>query len=522
MRHVGDPSLGAVVLGDHRCLFRVWAPLAKHVQVRLLEPGGRVVGLEPGPCGYHQAVVEDVRPGARYRYVLDGQRERSDPASRSQPEGVHGPSQVVDPRFDWTDHRWCGIQLQDFVLYELHLGTFTPEGTFDAAAERLDDLAELGITAVEIMPVSEFPGDRNWGYDGVYPYAVHRAYGGPEACKRFVDACHRRGMAVVLDVVYNHFGPEGNYLWDYAPYFTDRYRTPWGSAVNFDGSHCREVRRYFVENALMWITDFHVDALRLDAVHAIMDLSAKTFLEELAEAVHRRGQKLGRWVFAIGESDLNDPKLVLPRAQGGFELDAVWADDFHHAMHALLTGEHNGYYQDFGGFEHLVKAVREGWSYAGDYSEYRKRPHGRSPRDVRAGQVVVCAQNHDQVGNRMLGERLSALVPFEALKLAAGAVLLAPFIPLLFMGEEYAETNPFQYFVSHGDCALIEAVRRGRREEFARFCWNGSPPDPQDRATFDRSRLNYESRTAGHHNVLLQFHKELIGLRKTVPALAVL
>ncbi len=522
MRHVGDPSLGAIYLGNDRCLFRVWAPLVARVQVRLLEPDGRLVGLDPGPYGYHHAVVEDVPHGTRYFFRLDEDRERPDPASRSQPEGVHGPSEVVDPKFPWTDTGWCGRQLEDFILYEIHVGTFTHEGTFDAAIEQLDALLDLGVTAIEVMPVAQFPGSRNWGYDGVYPFAVQQSYGGPDGLKRFVDACHQRGLAVVLDVVYNHLGPEGNYLWDFGPYFTERYRTPWGQAVNFDGAHSREVRRYFIENALAWVTEFHVDALRIDAVHAIMDFSARTFLEELAEALHRRGQGLGRRVFAIAESDLNDPKLVLPRAQGGYGLDAQWADDFHHAIHTLLTEERTGYYEDFGTFDHLVRAFQDGWSYAGEYSSYRKRPHGRRPQDVRAAQVLVFSQNHDQVGNRMMGERLSSLLSYDALKLVAGAVLLAPFIPLLFMGEEYGETAAFQYFVSHEDHGLIEAVRRGRREEFAAFRWQGDPPDPQDDATFALSRLDLSLRERGKHAVLLSFYRELIRLRKSVPAVRVL
>ncbi len=522
MRHMGDPSLGAIYLGNHRCLFRVWAPLVARVQVRLLDPDGRVVGLQPRPFGYHQAVVEDVAPGTRYFFRLDDTNERPDPASRCQPEGVHGPSEVVDPSFPWTDAGWCGIQLEDYIVYELHVGCFTPEGTFDAAIEQLDTLVELGITAVQVMPVAQFPGERNWGYDGAYPYAVQSSYGGHDGLKRFVDACHRRGLAVILDVVYNHLGPEGNYLREYGPYFTDRYQTPWGSAVNFDGPHCREVRRFFVENALHWVTDCHVDALRIDAVHAIKDFSARSFLEELAEALHRRGRSLGRRVHCIAESDLNDPRLVLPTSQGGYDLDAQWSDDFHHAMHALLTGERTGFYEDFGSFEWLVRAYQEGWAYAGDYSSYRMRPHGRGPREVRAGQLIVFSQNHDMVGNRMAGDRLASLVSFDALKLVAGAVLLAPFIPLLFMGEEYAEVAPFQYFVSHGDKELAEAVRRGRKAEFAAFRWQGEPPDPQDEATFARSKRDPSLREKGKHAVLFRLYRELIHLRKTVPALRVL
>jgi maltooligosyltrehalose trehalohydrolase len=492
------------------------------VQVRLLEPDGRVVGLQSHPHGYHQAVIEGVTPGSLYFFRLDDERERPDPASRCQPQGVHGPSEVVDPKFPWTDAGWCGIQLEDYIAYELHVGSFTPEGTFDAAIERLDMLVELGITAVELMPVAQFPGERNWGYDGTYPYAVQCSYGGHSGLKRFVDACHQRALAVILDVVYNHLGPEGNYVWDFGPYFTDRYKTPWGDAVNFDGPHSREVRRFFIENALSWVTEFHVDALRIDAVHAIKDFSARTFLEELAEALHRRGQSLGRRVFSIAESDLNDPRLVMPQTQGGYDLDAQWSDDFHHAIHALLTGERTGYYEDFGAFDQLVRAYQEGWAFSGDHSTYRQRPHGRGPREVRAGQLMVFSQNHDQVGNRMMGDRLSSLVTFDALKLVAGAVLLAPFLPLLFMGEEYGETAPFQYFVSHEDKGLIEAVRRGRNEEFAAFRWQGEAPDPQDEITFLRSRLDHSLREKGEHEVLFAFYRELIRLRKSVPALRVL
>jgi len=488
----------------------------------LHEPDGRRVGLQPRPFGYHQAVVEGVAPGTRYSYLLDDAIERPDPASRCQPEGVHGPSEVVDPSFPWTDTGWCGLQLEDYILYEMHVGCFTPEGTFDAAIAQLDSLVDLGITAVELMPVAQFSGERNWGYDGVYPYAVQHSYGGANGLKRFVDACHQRSMAVVLDVVYNHFGPEGCYVQDFGPYFTDQVRIPWGSAINFDGPHCREVRRFFVENALHWVSDYHIDALRIDAVHAIKDFSARPFLEELAEALHRRGKSLGRRVYCIAESDLNDPRLVLPSSQGGYDMDAQWSADFHHALHVLLTGEQEGYYEDFGSFSQLVRAVQEGWAYAGDYSAYRKRPHGRGPRDIRAGQLIVYCQNHDMVGNRRAGERLAALVSFEALKLAAGAVLLAPYIPLLFMGEEYGEIAPFQYFVHHGDPSLIDAVRRGRKEEFATFRWQQEPPDPQEEETFLRSKCDLGLRDRQEHEVLFRLYRQLIHLRKTVPALRVL
>jgi maltooligosyltrehalose trehalohydrolase len=476
--------------------------------------------MQPVERGYHEAEVVDVEPGSLYFYRLDGEKERPDPASRSQPQDVHGPSQLVDLRFAWQDMDWVSPSLADYVIYELHVGTLTPEGTFDAVISHLNHLSELGVTAVELMPVGQFPGSRNWGYDGVYPFAVQRSYGGPDGLWRLVSACHKAGLAVILDVVYNHLGPEGNYLADYGPYFTDRYRTPWGLALNLDGPGSDEVRGFFVENALYWVTEFHVDALRLDALHAIIDHSAVTFVEELGEAVHKRAEELNRRVYVFAESDLNDARLVRPRELGGCGLDALWNDDFHHALHTLLTGERAGYYQDFGSLSHLGRAFEQGFVYAGDYSLYRQRRHGNSSADVPATRFVVFAQNHDQVGNRMLGERLSQLVPFEALKLAAGVVLLSPFIPLLFMGEEYGEVAPFQYFTSHSDHGLIEAVRRGRRQEFSAFAWQGEPPDPQDESTFLRCKLDHTLSGRGHHRVLREFYKQLMRLRRELPALA--
>ncbi|MGI5837878.1 MAG: malto-oligosyltrehalose trehalohydrolase [Chloroflexota bacterium] len=517
-----DQKLGADYLGGGRCRFLVWAPLAQRVQLHLIAPNERWVAMEKVGQGYHRAMVEGVEPGYLYRYCLGEGKERPDPASRSQPHGVHGPSQVVESSFPWTDNSWPGLPLDEYLIYEIHVGTFTPEGTFDAIIPHLDYLKALGITAVEIMPVAQFPGDRNWGYDGVFPFAVQNSYGGPWGLKRLVDACHGRGIAVVLDVVYNHLGPEGNYLWDYGPYFTDKYRTPWGPAINFDGRHSDDVRRFFLENALYWVTDFHLDALRLDAVHAIFDQSALPFLQELAVTVQQRGMELGRQILTIAESNLNDARIIHPREIGGYGLDAQWSDDLHHALHTILTGERNGYYQDFGSTELLARAYRDGYAYTGQYSHYRQHRHGNSPRMCKARQFVVCSQNHDQIGNRMMGERLTQLVSLEGLKLAAGVVLLSPYIPLLFMGEEYGETAPFQYFISHLDSELVEAVRRGRREEFSSFAWHGDAPDPQDPATFIRSKLDLGLRGQGHHRVILEYYRELIRLRKTVPALACL
>jgi maltooligosyltrehalose trehalohydrolase len=515
-------TLGANYLGRDRCHFLVWAPLAHQVEVHFVGPDDRLIPLLPQERGYHQAVVDGVKPGSLYFYRLNGDLDRPDPASRQQPQDVHGPSQVVDPAFAWEDQGRFGLPLQDFIVYELHVGTFTPAGTFDAVIPHLADLKELGVTAVEIMPVAQFPGSRNWGYDGVFPFAVQQSYGGPQGLKRLVNACHREGLAVVLDVVYNHLGPEGNYLRDFGPYFTKRCQTPWGEALNFDGPHSEEVRRFFIENALQWVSDYHFDALRLDAVDRIADQSAQPFLARLAQAVHTRAKDLNRQIFLMAESDLNDARFIRSREQGGFELDVHWNDDFHHALHHLLTGETNGYYQDFNSVGHLAKAFTDGFVYTGEYSLYRERCRGSASRDIPASRFLVFAQNHDQVGNRLQGERLSALVSFDALKLAAAAVILSPNIPLLFMGEEYGETAPFQYFVSHGDADLIEAVRHGRQAEFAGFVWEAEPPDPQGIETFRRAKLNGKLRQGGNHRVLYEFYRELICLRRERPALAAL
>ena len=514
-------DLGAVCLPDRRCRFRVWAP-ARKIELHLLTPNDTTIPMEQKSGGYHQVILQDVSPGTKYKYRLAPDKELPDPVSRYQPEGVHGPSEVVDPRFDWQDRHWFGLPIENYVIYELHVGTFTAEGTFEAVISHLDELAETGITAIEIMPVAQFPGSRNWGYDGVFPFAVQNSYGGPCGLKKLVNACHQRGMAAILDVVYNHLGPEGNYLSQFAPYFTDRYKTPWGSALNFDDAHSDDVRHFFISNELEWITDYHLDALRLDAVHAILDHSALNFLEELAEAVHEQGTALNRRVYVIAESALNDTRVIRPSELGGYGLDAQWNDDFHHSLHTLLTREREGYYADFGDFQHMAQAFSEGFVYSGRYSVNRGRRHGNSSRAIPPVKFVVFAQNHDQVGNRMHGERLSHLVSFEASKLAAGLVLLSPFVPLLFMGDEYGETAPFQYFVSHSDKHLIEAVRKGRREEFASFKWSGEPPDPLAEETFQRSKLKHELKKKTGHQAMLEYHKELIRLRKALPALRTL
>ena len=507
--------LGASRLSDSQWAFMLWAPAKKQMSVHLLGPKDRLVPMEKDKRGYHCAVVDKLAPATQYLYRLDDARDLPDPASRFQPEGVHGASQLVDTgSFEWSDQQWTGIDLERSIFYELHVGTYTAEGTFDAVVAHLPELAALGVTTIELMPVAQFPGSRNWGYDGVFPFAPQNSYGDPEGLQRLVNAAHEHGLAVALDVVYNHLGPEGNYLGEYGPYFTSRYQSPWGQAINFDGAASDEVRRFFIDNALYWLEEYHFDALRLDAVHGIFDFSALHFLAELKSAVASLASRLGRKIHVIAESDLNDSRLILPGERGGYGLDAQWSDDFHHSAHTLLTKERNGYYADFGTLSHLAATLRDGWYYRGQYSRHRQRKHGNSPHGITASHFVVCNQNHDQVGNRAEGERLSSLVNFEALKLAAGVTLLSPFVPLLFMGEEYGETAPFQYFISHLDTGLVEAVRRGRREEFAAFGWRGVVPDPQDEATFRRSHLQHSLREQEPHATLLHFYRELIELRK--------
>jgi maltooligosyltrehalose trehalohydrolase len=513
-------SLGARLLEDNRCEFRVWAPSRERVDVHILAPEERRVPMEKSADGYHHAVIDAVGEGTRYMYTLDGDTDRPDPASRLQPETVHGPSEVVGSDFEWHDQSWTGVALEDYVVYELHVGTFTEEGTFDAMIPRLDALKALGITAVELLPVAQFPGGRNWGYDGVYVGAAQSTYGGPRALKRLIDACHERGLAVVLDVVYNHLGPEGNYLSEYGPYFTDRYKTPWGLALNFDGAHSDHVRWFFIHSALQWIDEFHFDGLRVDAVHAIVDHSAEPFLQDLCDAVRSRAAQLGRRVYTIAESDLNDPRVITPKENFGLGFDAQWADDYHHSLHTLLTGEQDGYYAGFPPrVSNLARISGTGYLYVGQHSQYRGRKYGLAPKTRDGAQFVISSQNHDQVGNRMMGERIATLVSFDKARLAAAALILSPFVPMLFMGEEYGEKAPFQYFTSHSDPALIEAVRKGRMEEFDDFTWSGEPPDPHDEETFRRSKLKWELRDRGEHASMLRLYTQLIALRRDTPAL---
>src|SRR5581483_1672738 len=511
-------QVGARLQTNGQCDFSVWAPFAEKVEVHIVSPTDRTIQLSKDDQGYWKGSAQ-VDGNSRYLYRINGD-ERPDAASNFQPEDVHKASQVIDQsKFEWTDKSWSGTPQENLIIYEIHVGTFTSDGNFDAAIGRLNDLKELGITAIEIMPVAQFPGNRNWGYDGVYPYAVQNSYGGPDALKRFVNACHGKGLSVVLDVVYNHLGPEGNYLSVFGPYFTEKYKTPWGSAINYDDAYCDGVRNFFIENALYWFRDYHIDALRLDAVHAIYDNSAKHFLLELSERVENLSKELGRNLYLIAESDADDVRTIRSKEQGGLGMNAQWCDDFHHCVHTLLTKETSGYYEDYGRFDQMVKALREGFVYSWEYSPHRKKRYGSSSVDEDGKKFVVFLQNHDQIGNRMLGERLSNLVSFEELKLAVGTMLLSPYIPLLFMGEEYGETAPFLYFVSHSDADLIRGVREGRKNEFKSFAWQGEPPDPQSEDTFNRSKLHWERRNDGNHRILLDLYRQLIALRKSVPAL---
>ncbi len=504
------------VAEPHR--FRVWAPRPARAE---LVVGDAVVPMTADGQGWWSASAETAGPGTRYGFRLDGGPTRPDPRSPHQPDGVQGRSATVDHDcFAWTDASWRGMALPGAVLYELHVGTFSPAGTFEGAIGKLDHLVDLGVDAIELMPVAEFSGERGWGYDGVDLYAPHHAYGGPAGLKALVDACHRVGLGVVLDVVYNHVGPAGNYLAEFGPYFSDAHRTNWGQAVNFDGAGSDEVRRFVIDNALTWFRDYHVDGLRLDAVHAIVDDSATHVLEQLAVEVDALAAHLRRQLFLIAESDRNDPRFVRGRASGGYGLDAAWADEWHHAVHAALSGERDGYYEDFGSLALLGKVIEQAWAYDGTWSPHRRRHHGRSPAGLEGHRFVVFTQNHDQVGNRAAGERLAALVSPGRARVAAALLLTAPFVPLVFQGEEWSSSRPFQYFTDHRDPELGRAVSEGRRSEFAHFGWEPADvPDPQDPATFERSRLDWSEPDDGAHARMLAWYRLLIALRRQHPAL---
>jgi len=516
-------KIGSNYLGNGRCEFTVWAPKRDEVALQIVSPNPRLLPMQKDEWGYFKVLAEDIEPGTLYFYKLSGKEDRPDPASHSQPKDVHGPSEVVDhSKMNWTDAGWSGIALEEMIIYELHVGTFTSEGTFEAIIPRLKELYEFGINAIELMPIAQFPGNRNWGYDGVFPYAAQHSYGGSEGLKKLVDAAHQQGIAIVLDVIYNHFGPEGNCMSEYGSYFTSSYQTAWGDAINFDKEYSYGVRNYFIENALYWFETFHIDALRLDASDHIYDIGVKHFLQELAENVDALSQKLGRKLYLTAENDLSDTKVIRPIESGGYGIDAQWNDAFHHCLHSLLTGDRAGYYEDYGKCEQLAKAFKQGFVYSGQYSQFRKKFHGSDSSAIPGHQFVVFTQNHDQVGNRALGERLTHLVSFEALKLAAAVLLLAPNVPLIFMGEEYAEDAPFLYFVSHTNPELVEVVREGRKKDFADFQIEGEFIDPFSEDTFHKCKLNWEKRQEGKHKVMLELYQHLIQLRRTIPALKTL
>jgi maltooligosyltrehalose trehalohydrolase len=504
-------TYGASLKGDH-VEFRVWAPFPNQLFLRLTAAGSVEQDVPMQRDGEDFVATAPASIGDRYTYVFPDGSAIPDPVSRSLPDGVQGPTEIVDPNaFQWTDSAWRGRELRDYVIYELHIGTFTPEGTFDSAISKIEYLKQLGVTVVEIMPVAACPGTRNWGYDGVSPYAVQDNYGGPEGLRRFVDAAHRVGLAVMLDVVYNHLGPEGNYLPKFAPYFTAQHNTPWGDAVNYDNAGSENVRRYVIENARYWIREYHIDGLRLDAVQTIQDDSVQNIVAQIREQVQQLAEELGRTVCVTAETDQNDSRYTKPAHDGGYGLDAVWSDDFHHALHSFFTGERQGYYQDFGDPQQIARALRDGYVFQGELFTFWNRPRGTSARGVPLPANVICTQNHDQIGNRAKGERLTALIPRGARKVAAAYLLLAPHTPLLFMGQEYDETAPFQFFADFQDPALKKAVSEGRRSEFKDFDF-AEVPDPEDPATFQRSTLTWAD--APDNREMLEWYKRLLQLRQ--------
>ena len=498
--------------------FSVWAPRPERVELAI---GGDRLPMVRHDDGWWHATADALPTGTDYGYVLDGDGPLPDPRSRWQPDGVDGPSRTFDPaEVVWTDGDWHGFHLPSAVLYELHVGTFSPEGTFDGAIAHLDHLVDLGITAVEVMPINQFPGTHGWGYDGVGLFAAHSPYGGPAGFARLVDACHARGLGVVLDVVYNHLGPYGNVLGRYGPYFTDHYRTPWGDAVNFDGADSDEVRRFVLDDVAWWLRDLHVDGLRLDAVHAIVDASATHLLEAVAVEVADLAAEVGRPLWLIAESDLNDPRLVRSRQAGGYGLDATWNDELHHALHVVLTGERDGYYGDYGGLADVAKALTDVYVHDGTWVPSRRRHHGRPVGDLPGSCFVGSLQNHDQIGNRARGDRLTDTISTDAAKVGAALLLTGTHVPLLFQGEEWGASTPFPYVADHPDPDLADAVRRGRRAEFAAFGWAPEDiPDPMDPATAASAVLAWHELDDAPHAELLEWYRQLIALRRSTPEL---
>ena len=498
---------------------RVWGPKPRKVELQL---DAQRLEMHPDQHGWWRIEHDAIQPGADYSFFLDDAGPFPDPRSQFQPHGVHGPSRVVDHHaFRWAAGRFQARPLSSAIVYELHVGTFTPEGTFTAAIDRLDHLAHLGVTHVELMPVQEFSGRWGWGYDGVDLFAPHHAYGSPDDLKRLVDAAHARGLAVLLDVVYNHLGPAGNYLDRFGPYFTTRYSTPWGPAVNLDSAGSAEVRRFLCDNAIMWLRDYRFDGLRMDAIHAIHDSSAIHFLAQLAREIDQLEAHLGRSLVLIAESDLNYPRVVTPREAGGYGIDAQWSDDFHHALHTVLTGERAGYYADFGSFADLARTLTNAYAYDGRYSVYRDAIHGAKPLNLDGWRFLGYLQNHDQVGNRPMGDRISRSIRPGRLKIGVALVFCSPFVPMLFHGEEFRASAPFLYFTQHEDPELARAVSEGRRREFSSFNWDPEDvPDPQDPATFQRSKLDWNELAREPHKSMLVFYKRLVDLRREFPELS--
>ncbi|MDJ1480815.1 malto-oligosyltrehalose trehalohydrolase [Cytophagaceae bacterium YF14B1] len=510
--------VGAFIVDSHT-RFVVWAPNAEKVELQLRQADKEEqIAMQRNEWGYWSVEIEKTDIDYRYGYCLDDKGPMPDPASRFQPEGTAHLSAVVSTDYPWTDQNWKAPSLKEMIIYELHVGTFTNQSSLEAIIDKLDYLLDLGINAIELLPLSQFSGSRGWGYDGVFPYAVQHSYGGPQALRRLVDACHSKGIAVILDVVYNHLGPEGNCLPCFGPYLHKRYQQGWGDAINFDNKQADHVRSYFIGNALMWLNEYHIDGLRLDAVHSIWDFGATHFLAELTQAVRTLSMQTGHEYILIAESDLNDSKLLLPYAERGFGLDAQWLDDFHHSLHTLATGEKDHYYADFGTLSHLQKAFEHSYVYNGTYSPFREKTFGNSAQHTYFDQFVVYIQNHDQIGNRLGNDRMASLVSKPMLKAIAGTYLLSPYVPMLFMGEEYGETNPFFYFIDYSDDELVEAVRKGRKEEFEGFQKDELEyEDPQDVQTFARSRLSWDLQADGRAEIL-DFYKQLIRIRKTHPA----
>lgn len=516
MHNIGRRTIG-LNFSNEGPEFRLWSPFAEKVEIVISDT--EALDCIRDDRGFWSARCNNIQQGEKYRVRLNGDKLLPDPASLAQPDDVHGPSEAVDLNsYEWYDNNWKGLD-EENIFYEIHTGTFSKKGDFSGIAAKLDYLTELGINTIEIMPVAQFPGERNWGYDGVFPFAVHQSYGGYRSLMKLVDECHGRGMAVILDVVYNHLGPEGNYLEEFGPYFTDDYKTPWGKAINFDGKWSDGVRYFYAENMLMWLRDFHFDGLRLDAVHAIKDFGPKHFIRHLREKADELEKITGRKYLLIGEIDLNDTRFISSYDNGGFKLDKQWCDEFHHALHAAVTGERQGYYADFGLIRHLVKSFNNAYVYDGIWSEHRKKTFGSSTNGIPGNKFVVFTQNHDHIGNRMMGERLGELIEFEMLKVVAGAMFISPFIPLIFMGEEYNEPAPFLYFTSHTDKELAEAVSIGRRQEFPEFINSDDFPEPQSRSVFKKSRLSFD--LSGNRNHLFSFYREMIRLKKTHPLLRI-